>query len=95
MKYKVLLSFMAFFMILYKTGEGQEKAISPSIIIEGQFHGETPPLRDLPKVTDAEWQVLKLLRERDTAAFLQARLDARYKHVLLDEFQDTQPAPAR
>ena len=41
--------------------------------------------------TDAEWQVLKLLRERDTAAFLQARLDARYKHVLLDESQDTNP----
>ena len=41
--------------------------------------------------TDAEWQVLRLLRERDTAAFLQARLDARYQHVLLDEFQDTNP----
>ncbi|MFT3961139.1 UvrD-helicase domain-containing protein [Propionivibrio sp.] len=41
--------------------------------------------------TDAEWQVLRLLREPDTAAFLQARLDARYKHVLLDEFQDTNP----
>ncbi|MDR0379946.1 MAG: UvrD-helicase domain-containing protein, partial [Candidatus Accumulibacter sp.] len=41
--------------------------------------------------TDAEWQVLRLLRESDTAAFLQARLDARYRHVLLDEFQDTNP----
>lgn len=41
--------------------------------------------------TDAEWQVLRLLRDADTAAFLQARLDARYKHVLLDEFQDTNP----
>ncbi|MDR3299271.1 MAG: UvrD-helicase domain-containing protein [Candidatus Accumulibacter sp.] len=40
---------------------------------------------------DAEWQVLRLLRDNDTAAFLQARLDARYKHVLLDEFQDTNP----
>ncbi|MDR0440542.1 MAG: UvrD-helicase domain-containing protein, partial [Candidatus Accumulibacter sp.] len=40
---------------------------------------------------DAEWQVLRLLRDGDTAAFLQARLDARYKHVLLDEFQDTNP----
>ena len=38
---------------------------------------------------DAEWNVLKLLRDEETAAFLQARLDARYKHVLLDEFQDT------
>ncbi|MDR2614196.1 MAG: UvrD-helicase domain-containing protein, partial [Candidatus Accumulibacter sp.] len=41
--------------------------------------------------TDAEWQVLRLLCDGDTAAFLQARLDARYKHVLLDEFQDTNP----
>ena len=40
---------------------------------------------------DAEWSVLKLLRDEDTAAFLQARLDARYGHVLLDEFQDTNP----
>ncbi len=40
---------------------------------------------------DAEWQVLRLLRDEDTAAFLQARLDARYRHVLLDEFQDTNP----
>lgn len=40
---------------------------------------------------DAEWRVLQLLREEQTAAFLQARLDARYSHVLLDEFQDTNP----
>lgn len=40
---------------------------------------------------DAEWSVLKLLRDEETAAFLQARLDARYSHVLLDEFQDTNP----
>ncbi|MEI7611397.1 MAG: UvrD-helicase domain-containing protein [Betaproteobacteria bacterium] len=40
---------------------------------------------------DAEWNVLKLLRDEDAAAFLQARLDARYRHVLLDEFQDTNP----
>lgn len=40
---------------------------------------------------DAEWQVLQLLRAPETAAFLQARLDARYRHLLLDEFQDTNP----
>lgn len=40
---------------------------------------------------DAEWNVLRLLRDEETAAFLQARLDARYSHVLLDEFQDTNP----
>jgi len=36
----------------------QEKAISPSLIITGQYHGLTPPLRDLPKVTDNEWQLM-------------------------------------
>ena len=40
---------------------------------------------------DAEWTVLRLLRDEATAAFVQARLDARYRHVLLDEFQDTNP----
>ena len=40
---------------------------------------------------DAEWRVLQLLRDEQTAAFLQARLDARYRHLLLDEFQDTNP----
>lgn len=40
---------------------------------------------------DAEWNVLQLLDDEATAAFLQARLDACYSHVLLDEFQDTNP----
>jgi len=40
---------------------------------------------------DAEWRVLQLLRDEATAAFVQARLDTRYRHVLLDEFQDTNP----
>ena len=35
--------------------------------------------------------MLQLLRAPETSAFLQARLDARYRHVLLDEFQDTNP----
>jgi ATP-dependent helicase/nuclease subunit A len=40
---------------------------------------------------DAEWRVLQLLSDESSAAFIQARLDARYRHVLLDEFQDTNP----
>ena len=40
---------------------------------------------------DLEWQVARLLSNADTAAYLQMRLDARYRHVLLDEFQDTNP----
>lgn len=41
--------------------------------------------------TDLEWQVYRLLLDEEYAAYLQVRLDARYKHILLDEFQDTNP----
>lgn len=41
--------------------------------------------------TDLEWQAWRLLANDEHAAYLQSRLDARYKHILLDEFQDTNP----
>ena len=40
---------------------------------------------------DLEWQAYRLLTNEEHAAYLQSRLDARYRHVLLDEFQDTNP----
>lgn len=40
---------------------------------------------------DLEWQAYRLLNNETHAAYLQSRLDARYKHILLDEFQDTNP----
>lgn len=40
---------------------------------------------------DLEWQAYRLLTNPESAAYLQSRLDARYKHILLDEFQDTNP----
>ena len=40
---------------------------------------------------DLEWQAYRLLTDDSSAAYLQSRLDARYKHILLDEFQDTNP----
>jgi ATP-dependent helicase/nuclease subunit A len=40
---------------------------------------------------DLEWQAYRLLINSESAAYLQSRLDARYKHILLDEFQDTNP----
>ncbi|KIF80408.1 ATP-dependent exonuclease [Noviherbaspirillum autotrophicum] len=40
---------------------------------------------------DLEWHAYRLLTNEEHAAYLQSRLDARYKHVLLDEFQDTNP----
>ena len=41
--------------------------------------------------SDLEWQAYRLLSHDEFAAYLLARLDARYKHILLDEFQDTNP----
>lgn len=40
---------------------------------------------------DLEWQVYRLLSDANFVAYLHGRLDARYKHILLDEFQDTNP----
>ncbi|GAA0845551.1 UvrD-helicase domain-containing protein [Cupriavidus pauculus] len=40
---------------------------------------------------DLEWLAAKLMADEDAAAYLQVRLDARYRHLLLDEFQDTNP----
>ena len=40
---------------------------------------------------DLEWHAYRLLTNEQSAAYLHSRLDARYKHILLDEFQDTNP----
>ena len=40
---------------------------------------------------DVEWEVFRLLADDESAPYVQARLDARYRHILLDEFQDTNP----
>jgi ATP-dependent helicase/nuclease subunit A len=40
---------------------------------------------------DAEWLACRLLRSETHAAGLALKLDARYRHLLLDEFQDTNP----
>ncbi len=40
---------------------------------------------------DAEWLACRLLQSEEHAAGLALKLDARYRHLLLDEFQDTNP----
>jgi ATP-dependent helicase/nuclease subunit A len=40
---------------------------------------------------DAEWLACRLLASEEHAPALALKLDARYKHLLLDEFQDTNP----
>ncbi|MBI3431648.1 MAG: UvrD-helicase domain-containing protein [Hydrogenophilales bacterium] len=40
---------------------------------------------------DAEWLACRLLQNDEHAPALALKLDARYRHLLLDEFQDTNP----
>jgi ATP-dependent helicase/nuclease subunit A len=40
---------------------------------------------------DLEWRAFELLHDSVHAETLQYRLDCRYRHILLDEFQDTNP----
>lgn len=40
---------------------------------------------------DIEWRAYQLLGSGEHAPYLQSKLDARYRHILLDEFQDTNP----
>ncbi len=40
---------------------------------------------------DVEYQVARLMKHSDSAEYMQYKLDSRYKQVLLDEFQDTNP----
>jgi len=40
---------------------------------------------------DLEWQVCRLLQNSNHAQTMQYKLDSRYRQVLLDEFQDTNP----
>ena len=40
---------------------------------------------------DLEFNAYQLMSSDATASYLQTRLDARYQHILIDEFQDTNP----
>ncbi len=56
-----------------------------------QYYQELKVRAQQMDFTDLEWQVCYLLNQGDCAEYMQYKLDSRYKHVLLDEFQDTNP----
>lgn len=41
--------------------------------------------------TDIEWRAANLLADSEQSAYLNYKLDVRYRHLLVDEFQDTNP----
>ena len=47
--------------------------------------------RQLVDFADVEWLAFTLLAKSEHGITVQCRLDSRYRHVLLDEFQDTNP----
>ena len=47
--------------------------------------------RQVLDFADVEWRVAQLLSRSDHAEYMQYKLDSRYRHILLDEFQDTNP----
>jgi ATP-dependent helicase/nuclease subunit A len=47
--------------------------------------------RQVIDYADVEWRACELVARSDHALYMQFKLDARYRHVLLDEFQDTNP----
>ena len=47
--------------------------------------------RQVIDYADIEWHAYDLVTAAENAAYMHCKLDARYRHILLDEFQDTNP----
>ena len=56
-----------------------------------QCYAETKSRAGVLDFDDLERQAAALTGDDATAAYIQTRLDARFKHILIDEFQDTNP----
>ena len=63
-------------------------ALSQSMMAHASAQKENMRVRDFD---DLEVGVSILMGESEHAAYLQSRLDAKYKQILVDEFQDTNP----
>ncbi|WP_216187546.1 UvrD-helicase domain-containing protein [Polynucleobacter sp. MWH-HuK1] len=63
-------------------------ALSQSMMAHANAQKENMRVRDFD---DLEVGVSLLMGEPEHAAYLQSRLDAKYKQILVDEFQDTNP----
>ncbi|MCF8366136.1 MAG: PKD domain-containing protein [Bacteroidales bacterium] len=64
MKQFLLLFLMVGFLALTLTVSAQDEPISPTLTGVGEYHGLSTPLRDIPPMTDAEFQELVKKGER-------------------------------
>ncbi|MFZ1180545.1 MAG: UvrD-helicase domain-containing protein [Herbaspirillum sp.] len=78
-----------------RSAEGTVLKLNRALFIAGRAYldayQEVKAGRRVFDFADLEWQAYRLLSHAESAAYLQSRLDARYRHILLDEFQDTNP----
>lgn len=78
-----------------RSKEKQVVALNRALFTVGStyldFYQEVKAEQRVFDFADLEWQAYRLLNNEASAAYLQTRLDARYGHILLDEFQDTNP----
>jgi ATP-dependent helicase/nuclease subunit A len=78
-----------------RSGESAVLALNEALFAAGSAYlaryQEIKAEQRLFDFVDLEWQAYRLLTDEEHAAYLQSRLDSRYKHILLDEFQDTNP----
>jgi len=56
-----------------------------------EHYQELKASRQMADFADLEWSAFHLINHSGAAAAIQYKLDCRYRHVLLDEFQDTNP----
>lgn len=56
-----------------------------------RFFQEIKEEKGVIDFTDVEWRTYELLNISEHAQYLQYKIDSRYRHILLDEFQDTNP----
>ncbi|HWU96965.1 MAG TPA: UvrD-helicase domain-containing protein [Oxalicibacterium sp.] len=81
--------------ILMRSTEPQVIALNRALFVAGaaylELYQAVKAEQRVFDFSDLEWQAYRLLSNEEHAAYLQSRLDSRYQHVLLDEFQDTNP----
>lgn len=63
----------------------------PSVFALLELYRQHKRTANAVEFSDVSRQCFELLNSPETAAFMQTALDARYRHLLFDEFQDTNP----
>ncbi len=64
-KYTLLSFLVAAFAFITCPVFSQDQAVHPAFISTGTFLGITPPLKDLPRMTDADWEAMKAKAEEE------------------------------